>query len=62
MKRIILPFAFMLLLTTINACSKCGHCDYNGTADNTVCQKDSKAVYEEAVQQCFDYGGKWVSK
>jgi hypothetical protein len=60
MKKVLLMLvAGAFMSASMMSCSKCGHCDYNGTADAKYCQKDSKTVYDAAKSACDLGGGTW---
>ncbi len=61
MKKVFLMLvAGAFLSTSMISCSKCGHCEVNGTTTiSKLCQKDSKTVYDAAQTSCDLQGGTW---
>lgn len=63
MKKVLLMLvAGAFISTSMISCSKCGHCEVNGsTTISKICEKDSKTVYDAAKTSCDLQSGTWVN-
>ena len=65
MKKNILALGLLMVgIISISSCKKCGHCEYQGVSEGTVCYKSGavgNAALSSMQSSCELSGGVWVT-